>query len=127
MRVAGPLLGLLGGLCWVARWGATSTDGDPGWGPGAHWAGLAALGLALAVLGAGLVSRSALWLTLLVALACPMLVWSVYAVVSGEAGSITVDGVLGTVAVLGGAVLLVRARRSAPHPARGRHGSHAAR
>ncbi len=96
LRVLAAAVGVLGGGCWVARWAA----GDPAWGDGAHWAGLVLLAVALAVVGAGLVSRSALWLRVIVAIAFPALVWSVYAVVRGSGDAIALDGVVGAVAVV---------------------------
>ena len=77
--------------------------GGPGrqhtdWADTVYWAGLGLLGLALACAGGGLVSRSALWLRVIVALAFPLLVWSVYAVVKGDDDAVMLDGVLGAVA-----------------------------
>lgn len=108
LRVLAAVVGVLGGGCWVARWVA----GDPTWGTGAAWAGLGLLALALAVVGAGLVSRSAVWLRLIVAVALPALVWSVYSVVHGDGEAVALDGALGAVAVLWGLVVLVLSGRS---------------
>jgi hypothetical protein len=131
LRVLASAAGVIGGLCWVARWVADLASGNPAWGVGAHLAGLVLLGLALAGVGAGLVSRSATWLRLIVAVAFPLLVWSVYVVVRGEGEGIGLDGVLGAAAVLWSAASLVVARRhrdaeEPPAPdVRRRPGSHA--
>ncbi|QBR93423.1 hypothetical protein [Nocardioides euryhalodurans] len=127
LRVLGLVAGLLGGLCWAVRWGVELAGSSPSWGDTAQLAGLVLIGLALAVVGAGLVSRSALWLRVIVAVAFPLLVWSVYLVVKGDADGVTLDGVLGALAVVGSAVLLATGRRSDPAPRGGRHGSHASR
>ena len=128
LRVLAAVAGLLGGVCWVARWGADLAGSDPGWSDGAYLAGLALLGLALAGVGAGLVSRSAMWLRVIVAIAFPLLVWSVYAVVKGDGDAITLDGGIGVAAILAALLGLLTARRAR---AAGRHhhrshGSHAA-
>ena len=128
LRTAGSVAGLLGGLCWVVRWVADLAGGAPGWGEAAHWAGLVLLVLALAVVGAGLVSRSAAWLRVIVAVCFPLLAWSVYTVVRGTEQDVTVDGVLGAIAGIAFVATLLRSRpRSRPQPHHGRHGSHAAR
>lgn len=128
LRVLGLVAGLLGGLCWAVRWGVELAGSSPSWGDTAQLAGLVLIGLALAVVGAGLVSRSAVWLRVLVAVAFPLLVWSVYLVVRGDSDGVTLDGVLGALAVVGSAALLVTGRRrSDPQPRGGRHGSHASR
>jgi hypothetical protein len=133
LRVVAAVGGVLGGGCWVARWVA----GDPAWGDAAHWAGLGLLALALAVVGAGLVSRSALWLRVIVAVAFPVLVWSVYTVVRGSGDGVGLDGALGAVAMLWSLVVLgltLRGRSGRPadvpaavpdKPARRKPGSHA--
>lgn len=126
LRAVALVVALLGGLCWGARWGAELAGGDPGWGPAAHWAGLALLGVALAVVGAGLVSRSATWLRLIVAVAFPLLVWSVYAVVKGDGEGIALDGVLGVVSVVLAVVGLVSGRSRDDQPP-SRHGAHSVR
>lgn len=127
LRVLMSLAAVAGGLCWVARWGADLAGGDPGWGRGAHWAGLALLVAAVALAGAGLVSSSALWLRAIVAVAAPLLVWSVYAAVKGDREGILLDGVVGIVAVvLAVLTLLLGGSRPADERRRG-HGAHSAR
>ncbi len=128
LRVLAAVVGVLGGGCWVARWVAD----DPTWGVRAHWAGLGLLALALAVVGAGLVSRSALWLRVIVAVAFPALVWSVYTVVRGSGDGLALDGAVGAVAVVWSLVVLLLALRTrggggdpAPKPVKRKPGSHA--
>lgn len=124
LRILAAAAGLLGGACWVVRWVA-----DPSWADAAHWAGLGLLGLALAGVGAGLVSRGAGWLRAIVAVALPLLVWSVYSVVKGTGDDLGLDGMLGVVTVLGSAVMVLRARGERPDHQQPRrsHGSHSAR
>jgi hypothetical protein len=124
LRSLAATAGLLGGLCWVARWVADLASGEPAWGPAAYVAGLVLLGLALAGVGAGLVSSSATWLRVIVAIALPALVWSVYSVVRGESGSLALDGVLGVVAVVLCAAEMVLARRRTRAARPRRAGSH---
>jgi hypothetical protein len=129
VRALGPVAGLLGGLCWVVRWLADAVGTTGGWSDSLHWAGLGLLLVALAVVGAGLVSRSALWLRLIVAAALPLLVWSIFSVVRGEGDAIVLEGAIGLLAVLVSTGLVLAGRRAAD-PAvggGGRHGSHAAR
>ncbi len=127
LRVLASVAGLLGGACWVVLWTADLAGSTLGWADDAHLAGLVLLGLALAGLGAGLVSRSAIWLRLIVGLALPLLVWSVYSVLQGDSDqTLLLDGVVGIVAILVALAALVLRRRHEPaeqNPRRS-HGSH---
>jgi len=116
LRVLALVAGLLGGACWVARWGADLAGSTPTWADPAYWIGLGLLGIALACAGGGLVSRSAVWLRLIVAAAFPLLVWSVYAVVKGDDDAITLDGVLGAVAIVGALALYSLTGRNPADP-----------
>ena len=128
VRVLAAAAGLLGGVCWVVRWVADLAGDVPGWADGAHWAGLALLGVALAGVGVGLVSRSAVWLRAIVAIAVPLLVWSVYSVIKGSGDDLRLDGILGIVAILGSVAVVIRDRDGRPVAPTGRsHGSHSAR
>ncbi|WP_121257941.1 hypothetical protein [Nocardioides ferulae] len=101
--VLAAVAGLLGGGCWVG--GALLEEES------LHWAGLALLALALAAAGTRLVSSSAGWLQALVAVAFPLLVWSVLEVVrDGLDADPAVDGVAGGAAMLIAVAGLVRAR-----------------
>ncbi len=102
--------GVLGGLAWVVRQAAGLEE--------LRWPGLTLLGVALAAAGAGLVSSSAPWLRLVVAVCFPVLVWSVVEVLHGAAEDSLVDAVAGAAIAL--ACLLAMARGSG-RPA----GSHA--
>lgn len=128
LRVLSAAAGLLGGACWVARWGTDLAGDVPAWADGAYWAGLGLLGVALAGIGAGLVSSSAAWLRVIVAVAFPLLVWSVYQVVKGAGDDLRLDGILGVVAIVGSAVMLLRVRGARPDREQPRrsHGSHSA-
>jgi len=131
VRALGPVAGLLGGLCWVTRWVGDLAGGAGGWGDSFRWAGIGLLAVALAVVGAGLVSRSALWLRLLVAVAFPLLVGSLCSVVGGGGDAVALEGVFGLLAVvLAAGFLVVGHRVAAPVVQRGgggARGSHAAR
>ena len=74
------LAGVLGGLCLLVR---AAADVEA-----LLWPGLVLLGLALAALGADLVSSSAPWLRAIVAVALPLLVWSVAEVAGGGDGRV---------------------------------------
>jgi hypothetical protein len=104
LRVPSALAGLLGGACWVAR---AFTEQDL-----LRWAGLALIGLCL--MGAGASMVKAAWLRALVAVAFPVLVWSVLEVVHDSSGAeeAHVDAVVGGAVALVALVTLVRARGS---------------
>lgn len=129
VRALGSVAGVLGGLCWVVPWVAEVGGSTPGWSGALHWAGLGLLAASLAVVGAGLVSSSAPWLRVLVGVAVPLLVWSLYSVLRGGAGALVLDGMIGVLAVGLGAVALATGRRTATSAARHGvdQGSHAAR
>jgi hypothetical protein len=103
--------GVLGGLAWVVRHLADVEV--------LRLPGLVLLGLGLAAAAAGLVSSSAVWLRLIVAVCFPVLVWSVAEVLHGSAEDSLVDAAAGAAIALACVVGMVRAPR--------RHvGSHAA-
>ena len=103
--------GLLGGLSWVVRFvldlngSGTGIAADVLW-----WAGLVLLAVALAALGASLVSRSALWLRVIVGVAFPLLVWSVLEVLNPAGDQEAVDGIFGALAAVVAVVGLLRSR-----------------
>lgn len=122
-RLIACVLGVLGGTLWVLRWLLTSPGTVPA--QALHWAGSVSLLAALAFVGAGLVTGSARALRLVVAVALPLLVWSVAELVR-PAGAVWFDGVLGAVALAWAMVplLLTQARSSdqapqVPAPRRG--------
>ena len=127
MRVPAAVAGLLGGLCWLGAYAADAADAGTGLVDGLTWAGLALLVVATLATGASLVSRSATWLRLIVAVCFALLAGSVVEVVREGGDPVTVDAVFGAAAVVVAVIVLaVRRRRSepAPPPRHGR-GSHA--
>ncbi len=126
VRVLAAVATLAGGFFWTIRWVADLVGISGGWSDAADLAGLALLALGLAGIAVGLVSESALWLRAIVAVACPLLVWSVYSVVRGNGDAVTLNGVLGVIAVLG-ALGPLRQARPTVTPVRRAHGSHVAR
>lgn len=114
--------GVLGGICWLARLVLDVADvGDGTPVDVLHWAGLVLIAVAMAGVGAGLVGRE-VWLQAVVAVAFPLLVWSVLEVLHPAGDPAVIDGVF---AVL---VLAICARRLLQHrerePSR-HHGTHA--
>src|ERR1700752_1571519 len=85
---------LTGGLLWVGR----LVLGDE---PAVlFWAGLALLALALAAAGASLVTKGTWWLRLIVAVALPALVLSLYSGIRTMADTVVVDAVAGALAMV---------------------------
>lgn len=115
LRVTAAVAAVLAGLLWLGRW---LTEGSLA--SSLHWAGLVVLAVSLAAAGASLVSSSAVGLRGLVAVAVPLLAWSVVSVVR-PAGPALVDGALGLVAVVAGVAVLLRYRPVAPRRGAGRH------
>jgi hypothetical protein len=106
LRTVARTAGLTGGLCWAVRLvvaGGVLADA-------LHWLGLVLLAGAMAALGVSLVSRSALWLRVIVGVAFPLLVWSVLEVMHPAASPEGVDGFFGLVVAGICARLLLRAR-----------------
>jgi hypothetical protein len=111
MRAVAAVAGLLGGLCWV---GALWTDVLAPVGAGL---------LAIAVLGAGagLVSRSAVWLRVVVAVCFLALVASVLQVLRDNGDPETVLAAAGVVAAGVAVAALSRRRPEAASRSRGAH------
>src|SRR6478609_75670 len=86
------LAGLVGGLCWVARF---------------------VVGGEVAA-GGGLVSTSATWLRAIVGVAFPLLVWSVLEVLHQNGNATTIDAVVGLVVAVVAATQLVRSKPPKP-------------
>ena len=119
------LAGLVGGFCWVARF--VMDLGGNGTGvvaDGLYVLGLVLLAGALVAAGAGLVSTSTTWLRAIVAVAFPMLVWSVLEVLHEGGNPRAIDGVFGAVVAVVAAVQLTRSRPKRVRPTR-RAGAHA--
>jgi hypothetical protein len=113
------LAGVLGGLTWVVR--HFVGVGGVGGVDALRWPGLVLLGLALAGAGAALVSSSAGWLRLIVAVAVPVLVWSVVEVLHDSGDDSLVDALVGGAVALVSLVGLTRPGRDRRHA-----GAHAA-
>ena len=84
-----------------------------------YWVGLGLVALALAAAGAALVKKGTWWLRLIVAVALPALVLSIYSAFRPVADTL-VDAVAGGLAVVLGLGFVL----FAPRPAR-KHGAHA--
>lgn len=108
--------GLVGGLCWVARFVVEIVgSGTGGVADILYLAGLVLIAVALFAMGAGLVR--AVWLGAIVGVAFPLLVWSVLEVLHPAANPRGVDGVFG---LLLAATAVVQIARHRPEP-RERH------
>lgn len=125
MRMAFALAGLLGGGAWIAAYVVDRVS------PGAlvdqlTWGGAALLGIAVLGMGAGLVSRSAVWLRLLVAVCFLALVASVLVVLRQSGDDLVVDALVGALAVVFATVAaVVRRPPSADAPGHRAGRSHA--
>ncbi|HET7431138.1 MAG TPA: hypothetical protein VFJ89_06495 [Nocardioides sp.] len=119
------LTAVLGGLAWVLRWVLADRGAAESADTALFWAGLVLLAVAVAGLGAGLVSSSATWLQAIVAVAFPLLVWSVIEVLKDSYDEDAVDAVAAVVVVV--LALLVARRRGTGRPPspRPRSGAHA--
>jgi len=105
------LAGLVGGLCWVARF---VVGGDGVVGGGLYYLGAVLVAVALVAAGAGLVSTSATWLRAIVGVAFPLLVWSVLEVLHQNGNATTIDGVVGLVVAVVAATQLARSKPPKP-------------
>ncbi len=92
LRSVATAFGLVGGLCWVIR---AFSDQDV-LGP----VGFILLGIGAAAAGAALVSSSAPPLRLLVAVAFPLLVWSVLELARDNGPDSSIDGGFGAAGVV---------------------------
>lgn len=124
LRLTARLAGLLGGTCWLVLVGLGGREPMAGIDL-LGWAGVVLLTFALAVLGAGLVSSSAIWLRVIVAVAFPLLVASVLELMQQSFGRSVVEGSAGVVAVVMAGVGLTRSWRArGPAPTPGAHAAH---
>lgn len=137
MRVPAAVAGSLGGLCWLAAYVAHRIDAGRGLVDGVTWAGVALLTISVLAAGASLVSSSATWLRIIVAVCFAALVGSVLEVIRQGGDALLVDAVFGGTVLLVSILALARggrdragepiresARRADP-PARRSRGSHA--
>lgn len=120
LRTLASLAFLVGGAVWVGRY---FLGDEP---PALYWIGLGMLGVALAAAGASLVKKGAWWLRLVVGVALPALVWSLYSAIRPAGEALDVD-VLLLDALCGGAAIVVAGLVIVLAPARERHhhGTHA--
>ena len=114
LRTVSCLAGIAGGFMWVAR---AFVGEEP---TILYWIGVALLAVWLAAAGASLVKKGTWWLRLIVAVALPLLAWSIYAAVRPATDPLLLDAVVGGLAIVVAVLVLVLA----PKPARS-HGSHA--
>ncbi|GAA4740580.1 hypothetical protein GCM10023350_26290 [Nocardioides endophyticus] len=110
MRIGAALAGLVGGLAWIVAFVLDKTD-HAGLGDSVAGLGLVPLTVATLAAGAGLVSRSATWLRVIVAVCLALLVWSVLQVLSDGVDERLVQAAAGlAVVAIAGAVLSRRPR-----------------
>lgn len=117
-RAVAGLCCLLGGAAWVARWVLAPSAAEDL----LRYAGLALLALGLAVAGGGLGRRGPWWLRAVAGVGAAALAWSVVDVVRPAGEHPAFDGLLGLVAVAGGALAVASGRERVP---RSRAGAHA--
>jgi hypothetical protein len=110
LRTLACLAGLAGGLVWVGR---AFLGEDPS---AVYWVGFGLLAVALAAAGATLVKKGTWWLRLIVAVAFPLLVWSLYAAVRPAGDPLVVDGVAGALAMVVAVLFVARAPASSHRP-----------
>ena len=122
LPVLARVAGLLGGVCWVLRAVLDELDASSAAIDALHWGGLALIALALVGLGAELVSSSATWLRVIVAICVPLLVASVLEALRQGVADRWVAGGFGVLLAAYCAVGLARTRA---RRARRTHGSHA--
>ncbi|MGZ4455603.1 MAG: hypothetical protein ACXVWV_06470 [Nocardioides sp.] len=127
LRLIARWAGVAGGLLWLVRW-ILDLAGTTGTVQGLlHLTGLVLLALALAGTGAALVKTSAPWLRAIVAVAYPVLVWSVLEFLHPATNPEGIDGAFGLVVAVLFAAGLVRARRGARTPDAGQAAAPAGR
>ena len=110
LRTLSCLAGIAGGLAWVGR---AFVGEEP---TILFWVGVALLALGLAAAGASLVKKGTWWLRLIVAVALPLLVLSIYSAVRPATDPLLLDAVAGGIAAL----LAVGIWLFAPRPVRSR-------
>jgi hypothetical protein len=113
LRVAAALTGLVGGLTWITVLVFDRASGGGVVVDALTWAGLFLLAIAALGAGASLVSRSAVWLRVLVAICFAALVGSFIELLSESYDDLIVYAVSGAVAVVASVVALARSERAA--------------
>ena len=111
LRAIARWAGLVGGLAWLTRYLLDLAGAGQSILSVLYWLGLVLLFAAMASMGAGLVSSSATWLRAIVAVAFPLLVWSVLEVLHPSGNAYAIDGVFGLLAAVIAAVPIAKAPR----------------
>ncbi len=130
LRIAAALTGLVGGLTWITALVFDRGSGSSVFVDILDWAGLFLLAASTLAAGASLVSRSAPWLKVIVAVCFTVLVWSVLSLLAESFDDRVVYAVFGGIAVVVAIVVLARSKPPASsaepgHRAHGSHGTHA--
>ncbi|HET7194309.1 MAG TPA: hypothetical protein VFI99_04910 [Nocardioides sp.] len=121
VRPLARVCGLLGGLCWVARWVlGGGTVGDV-----LQWAGLVLLFVGLFGLGTALVNKGEVWLQVIVGVAFPLLVWSVVEVLHASGDPVVIDAVVGVMIAATCVLALGPRGEGGQRPPRRHAGAHA--
>jgi hypothetical protein len=122
VRPLARVCGLLGGLCWVARW----VLGSGAVGDLLQWVGLLLLFVGLFGLGTALVNKGAIWLQVIVGIAFPLLVWSVVEVLHASGDPVVLNAVAGVVIAVACGLALGPEDDGGPRPLRRHTGGRAA-
>ena len=109
LRVIARWAGLVGGLAWLTRYLLDLVGASQSTMSVLYWLGLVLLFGGMASMGAGLVSAT--WLRAIVAVAFPLLVWSVLEVLHPTGNAYAIDGVFGLLAAVIAAVAMSKAPR----------------
>ncbi|MFC5491801.1 hypothetical protein [Nocardioides caricicola] len=112
LRITAALAGLVGGLAWISVLVFDRADARPVLIDTLTWIGVFLLAMATLVAGASLVSRSATWLRVVVAVCFTVLVGSLVSLVTGTTDDQLTYAGFGAVAVLVSLVALVRTERA---------------
>lgn len=112
LRIAAALTGLVGGLTWIGALVFERVSGGGVLVDALTWAGLFLLGIATLGAGASLVSRSAVWLRVLVAVCFAALVGSFLELLSESYEEQVVYAAFGAIAVVASVVVLARSGRT---------------
>lgn len=109
-RTAAALSGVLGGLCWIARYVLSTLDvidPDGSVGVALKWVGATWLLIALAGAGISLVRRAPVWLKVVLGVAVPMLALVFLSLAYGAMSDLLAEALFGTV-ILAGSLLVMR-------------------
>lgn len=112
LRSLTHIAGVLGGLFWIVRLVLDAAGVADGALDALYWSGLVLVAVALVGAGAGLVSKSAAWLRVIVGAAFPALVWSVLEVVRAGGDALVVDAIVGAAVLAVSVIGLRRSRRN---------------